>query len=54
MTEDLDKAAKLTRAITERQIAAAVAMWRDPENWALTPIDGMTRTFYRRIKSRGA
>ena len=67
MTEDLDKAAKPTpeqvaairahimvRQITNRQIDAAVMMADDPQNWALTPIDGMTRTFYRRIKSRGA
>jgi hypothetical protein len=48
--EDLDKAAKLTRAITDRQIDSAVAMRCDPQNWVLTPIDGTTRTIYRRVK----
>lgn len=45
------RAQVLTREITTRQIDAAVMMAHDPQNWALTPIDGTTRTFYRRIKS---
>jgi hypothetical protein len=43
-----------TREITNRQIDAAVMMASDPENWAFTPLVGTTRTFYRRIRRRGA
>ena len=44
------RAQVMTHEITMRQIDAAVMMARDPQNWALTPIDGTTRTFYRRVK----
>lgn len=52
--EDLDKAAKLTRAITDLQINAAVEMRHDPQNWSLTPVDGTKRMIYRRTGPRGA
>jgi hypothetical protein len=38
--------------ITGLQIAAACDMRFDPENWRLTPLQGTTRTLYRRIAKR--
>ena len=48
------RARVMTQEITKRQIESAVMMARDPHNWRLTPIDGSTRTFYRRVRRYGA
>jgi hypothetical protein len=40
--------------ITGMQIAAACDMRFDPWNWKLTPLQGTTRTLYRRVKPKGS
>jgi hypothetical protein len=59
MSQSSDKASEIALArvaraaldLTYKQIDAAVRMWRDPQNWLLTPCHGTTRTLYRRVKN---
>jgi hypothetical protein len=40
-----------TVSLTERQIDAAVRMWRDPQNWRLVPAGVGKRCLYRMVSS---
>jgi len=49
---DIAKEIRLMLAITEQQIATAITMRADPWNWELRPVDGTTRTIYRRVRNQ--
>ena len=52
---DAEKLAQTrTVALTQRQIEAACIMWRDPQNWLLTPTVVDKRNLYmRNVKQNG-